>query len=87
MLTLVLVATLLISVPISATEITIKGKINHMYQIVTDVGEIYELADNELAVEVLEYVGHTVKVTGTLVESDNNKKTILVSEYEIIEEG
>ena len=83
--TMVLASALVLSVQVFAAEITITGKINDMYQIVTDVGEIYELADNDLAGEMLEYVGQTVKVTGTLIGDDTDFKTILVREYEIIE--
>ena len=85
-LTMVLAAALIMSVQVFAAEISISGKINDMYQIVTDVGETYELADNDLANEVLDHAGKTVRVTGTLIEDDSGVKTILVSEYEIIEQ-
>ena len=82
---MVLASALVLSVQVFAAEITITGKINDMYQIVTDTGEIYEIVDNDLANEISEYVGKTVKVTGTLIEDDNEVKTIIVNEYEIIE--
>lgn len=84
-LIMVLATALVWSPQIFAAEITITGKINDMYQIVTDTGETYEVADNDLAGEVLENVGQTVKITGTLVEDASDVKTILVSAYEIIE--
>jgi hypothetical protein len=86
LLTMVLATALVLSVQVFAAEITIIGTINDIHQIVTEAGEIYELADNDLAVELSGYVGQTVEVTGTLIEEDD-VKTILVREYEIIEKA
>lgn len=85
-LSMIMVTALVLSVQVFAAEVNITGKINDMYQIVTDVGEAYELADNDLAYEVLDHVGKTVRITGTLIEDDSGVKTILVSEYQIIEQ-
>jgi len=85
LLPMVLAVTLVLSVQAFAAEITVTGKINDMYQIVTDKGDVYELADTDLASEMLENVGQTVKVAGTLVEEDEGVKTIRVSDYEIVE--
>ena len=81
-----LAAALVLSVQVFAAEITIIGIINDINQIVSDAGEIYELADNDLAGELSRHVGHTVEVTGTLIE-DNDVKTIFVRGYEIIEKA
>jgi hypothetical protein len=43
------------------------------------------VADSDLASELLENIGQTVKVTGTLVLSEEEVKTIRVSDYEIVE--
>ena len=83
--TMVLAIALIFSIQVFAAEITITGRINDLYQIVTETGVIYEVADNDLANEMLENVGQTVKVTGTLIEDDEEIKTILVTDYEIIE--
>jgi len=85
LLTLVLALTLVLSVQVFAGEITITGKINDMYQIVTDNGDVYEVADSDLASELLENIGQTVRVTGTLVQGEEGEKTIRVSDYEIVE--
>lgn len=85
LLTMVLALTLVLSVQAFAGEITITGKINDMYQIVTDKGDVYEVADNDLASELLENIGQTVKVTGTLVQGEEGVKNIRVSDYEIAE--
>lgn len=86
LLTMVFATALVLSVQVFAAEITIIGTINDINQIVTDAGEIYEIADNDLAGELSRYVGQTVEVTGTLTE-DDDVKTILVREYEIIEKA
>jgi hypothetical protein len=86
LLAIVLTIALILSVQVFAAEITIIGTINDIYQIVTEEGEIYEVADNDLAGELSKYVGQTVMVTGTLIENDD-VKTILVKEYEIIEKA
>jgi hypothetical protein len=83
---MVLTAVLVLSAQVFAAEITIIGIINDINQIVTEEGEIYEVADNDLAGELTRYVGQTVMVTGTLIE-DGDVKTILVKEYEIIEKA
>lgn len=86
LLTMVLAAALIISVQVFAAEITIIGIINDINQIVTDAGEIYVVADNNLAGELSRYVGYTVEVTGTLIKYDE-VKTIIVREYAIIEKA
>jgi lysyl-tRNA synthetase class II len=84
-LTIVLALTLVLSIQVFADEITITGKINETYQIVTDKDDVYEVADSDLASELLENIGQTVKVTGTLVQSEEGVKTIRVNDYEIVE--
>jgi hypothetical protein len=41
--------------------------------------------DSDLASEMLENMGQTVKVTGTLVQGEEGVKAIRVSDYEIVE--
>ena len=38
-----------------------------------------------MASELLENIGQTIKVTGTLVQNEEEVKTIRVSDYEIVE--
>ena len=80
-----LTRTLVLSVQAFADEITNIGKINETYQIVTDKGDVYKVADSDLASELLENIGQTIKVTGTLVQNEEEVKTIRVSDYEIVE--
>ena len=84
LLSMVFALTLLLSVHALAVEITITGEINDMYQIVTDEGDVYEVVDSDLASEVLENMGQTVKVTGTLIQGEEGVKAIRVSDYEIV---
>ena len=46
LITMVLATALVLSAQVFAAEITIIGKINDINQIVTDAGEIYEVADS-----------------------------------------
>jgi hypothetical protein len=85
LLPMVLALTLVLSFQAFAAEITVTGNINDMYQIVMDNGDVYEVADSDLGNEMLENVGQTVTVTGTLAEEDEGVKTIRVIEYKIIE--
>jgi hypothetical protein len=85
LLTMVFALTLVLSVQVFAEEITITGEINDMYQIVTDTGDVYEVVDSDLAGQMLENVGQTVKITGTLVQGEEGVKAIQVSDYQIVE--
>jgi uncharacterized protein YpmS len=85
LLTMVFALTLVLSFQVFAEEITITGEINDMYQIVTDTGDVYEVVDSDLASQMLENVGQTVKVTGTLVQAEEGVKAIQVSDYQIVE--
>jgi uncharacterized protein YpmS len=85
LLTMVFALTLVLSFQVFAEEITITGEINDMYQIVTDTGDVYEVVDSDLASQMLENVGQTVKITGTLVQAEEGVKAIQVSDYQIVE--
>ena len=68
---------LVISSHALAAEVTILGEITVDLQIVTEDGEVYEIADTEKGEEVLEHIGKMVEVTGT-VEEKEGLKTITV---------
>jgi len=70
---------------IAGETMTIMGIVNEDYQIISDNGQIYEVADTEKGVEVVDLVGKKVKVTGTIEEEDG-KKVITVTSHEIIGE-
>ena len=70
---------------ISGKTMTITGTVNDNYQIVADDGQVYEVADTEKGVEVVDLVGKKVKVTGTVEESDEGK-VITITSYEVIKQ-
>jgi len=66
-----------------AAEVTITGKISEE-GIVADDGEVYAVAENDKGQEIMELVDKKVKATGT-VEEKEGKKTITVTDFEVIE--
>jgi len=75
---------LICSNPVFAEDVTITGTINDSYQIVTDNGIVYEVADTDMGNDLLNHVGKTVKVIGEVIEEDN-VKIIDVTSYTIME--
>ena len=75
---------LICSNPVFASEITITGTINDTYQIVSDNGTVYEVADTDMGDDLLNHVGQTVEVTGELVEEEG-VKVINVKSYKLLE--
>lgn len=81
----VLVLTLMLAAPVFASEVTVIGKVNDSYQIETDLGEIFEVADTAIGNELLEHIGKKVEVSGTVSEEEG-VKTIKVATYIVLEE-
>jgi hypothetical protein len=79
-LCVMIIVAFITGVSISGQSITIVGTGNEDYQIVADNGQIYEVADAEKGVEVVDLVGKKVKVTGTVEESDG-EKVITITSY------
>ena len=75
---------LICSNPVFADQITITGTINDTYQIVAEDGMVYEVEDTDMGNDMLNHVGKTVEVTGTVVEEDG-VKAIKVESYKILE--
>jgi hypothetical protein len=69
----------------SDNTVTITGKVNESYQIVTDNDVIYEIGANEKGDELGDMVDKKVKVTGTVLE-DEGTKVIMVTGYKVIDE-
>jgi hypothetical protein len=82
---IVIVFTLLSSLALTGKRVTIVGTVNDIYQIVTDEGTVYDIAENEKGNELAELVDKKVKVVGTL-EEDEDSKLITVESYEVIDE-
>jgi len=68
---------------ISGGKVTITGRVNDNYQIVTFDGTIYEVEGNEKGDEIVNLVGKQVKATGT-VEQSEGMKIIFITSYEVI---
>jgi hypothetical protein len=75
---------LICSDPVFAGEITITGTINDTYQIVSDNGTVYEVADTDMGDDLLNHVGQTVEVTGVVIEEEG-VKIINVKSYKLLE--
>lgn len=79
-----LMVSMFLSTNVLGEEITIKGEVNDNYQIVTENGQIYEVADTEKGNDVvLQHIGKIVKISGTINESDEGEKIITVISYEV----
>ena len=68
-----------------STSVTIVGEVNDQYQIVTDDGTIYEIADTELGNELLQHIGEVAEVKGDSEEEDD-VKVFDVKSFDIKEE-
>ena len=65
-------------------EKTIMGTVNTDNQIVTADGTVFEVADTDTGTDVVELVGQTVKVTGTIEELEKSK-IITITGYQIVQ--
>jgi hypothetical protein len=81
------VLVLILAAPVLAVEVemTVTGEVTDSYQIVTDLGVVYEVADTEMGNELLDNTGKKVKVTGTVTEEDE-VKVIKVNSYVVLED-
>ena len=81
------VLVLMLAAPVLAVEkeMTVIGEVNDNYQVVTDLGVVYEVADTDMGNDMLNHVGKKVKVTGTVTEEDE-VQIIKVASYEVLED-
>jgi hypothetical protein len=68
-----------------ADEVTIVGKINDNYQIVTEDGTVYKVADTEMGNEMLNHVSKFVEALGIVTEEEG-VKIIKVTSYVLLDE-
>jgi hypothetical protein len=74
----------LLAAPVIPSEVsTIVGTVNDDFQIVTEDGQIYEVAENKLGDEVVNLVRKKVRVKGR-VETEKGEKVITIIAYELI---
>ncbi len=78
---------LMLAAPVLAAEVemTIIGEVNDSYQIVTDQGDVYEVADTDVGNDLLNNIGKKVEITGTVADEEG-VKTITVASYLVLEE-
>ena len=69
---------------IADSEIKIRGAINEDGQLIGNDGVIYEIAENDMGIELIEMVGKKVFVEGLLMESDEIVM-ITVINFELLE--
>lgn len=67
-------------------SIELTGTILSDNTFVDEDGENYQMAASEKNEELLEYVGQRIKVTATVMESDEGDRNISVVSYELIQE-
>ena len=78
---------LMLAAPVLAVEVemTVIGEVTDSYQLVTDLGVVYEVEDTEMGNELLDHAGKKVSVTGTVTEEDE-VKVIKVNSYVVLED-
>jgi len=80
----VLFCLLIAGVSISSEMVTITGRINTDYEIVTDEGQTYQIVENLKGKEVVELIDRKVRITGT-IRKEGAEKKFRVSSYEVLD--
>ena len=70
---------------IAAESMTIVGTINEDGVLVDDSGTLYMLGEDEKGAAVAENSGKKVEVKGTVAESSDGNKTIVIESYTVME--
>lgn len=83
LLTISLIA-LLAGTASAESRVTIKGVINEDGQLTANDGVVYEIAESDMGIELIDRVGEQVIVEGALLESDEIL-IITVIKFELIE--
>ncbi|MBL7179423.1 MAG: hypothetical protein ABIK98_07850 [Pseudomonadota bacterium] len=78
----ILTFALIFSGQVFANQTTVIGKVNDSYQIVTEEGIVYEVADTDMGNDMLNNIGKTVEATGTVTEEEG-VKLINVTSYTV----
>ena len=85
---IIIVMALLISItlmagPVLAGDTMVSGKVTADNQLLSDDGQVYEVADTENGNKLLEHMEKKVAVKGTVAEKDG-KKMITVTSFKIL---
>jgi hypothetical protein len=69
---------------IAAEPVTLQGEVTEDNQLMTNDGEVYDIADTEKGAQVMEMVGEKIEVRGTLSEDEGDKE-ITVESFSVVE--
>lgn len=85
LISLLTVITLLFSfgIGLAADAVTIQGQVNEENQLVDQDGNVYQIAETEQGMEVMDMVGEKVEVRGTVTEQEGAKE-ITVESFSIL---
>jgi hypothetical protein len=83
---LAMLAVLAVAVAASeAPEVELTGEINEIYQLVTDVGEVYEIGINDVGNDLVDsHINEKVRVRGTISTAEDGARVITVTSFEVI---
>lgn len=83
-----LAVSLFLFTPALANEVTIIGKLNDNFQLISNNGTVYEVADNDMGNQMLEqHAGKTVQVTGQVFKPPDSEDAIInVIAYTVLDE-
>jgi hypothetical protein len=70
----------------ASDSIELTGMVLSDNTFVDENGDNYQLVDSETNEELLDYVGHRIKVKATVMESDEGLRNISVTDYEILKD-
>ena len=63
-----------VNIGIAAEPVTLKGQVTEDNQLMTEDGEFIDIASTEKGEQVMDMVGETVEVRGTLIDSEEVKE-------------
>ena len=69
----------------SQRTVNVTGMLTDDFTIETEEGKVYEVADDDVALEMFENVGNRATVTGTIIDTDDGP-LFKVRSYKILEE-
>ena len=84
-LTVVIMSFAVLSLQAAAAEVKITGVVTDDYQILTDEGTVYDVADTEVGNEMLGHVSRKVEIVAT-VGGDEEIKVLTVLSFKVLED-
>ncbi len=63
-----------VNIGIAAEPVTLKGQVTEDNQLMTEDGEFIDIASTEKGEQVMDMVGETVEVRGTLIDGEEVKE-------------